>query len=269
MNRAWLRPFTLIEVVLSFGLIAMLLSGLVFFASYMWRAQGRLKQERGKLIAEQLFYTRLEDALGRCVQLPKPKGGQIINSDAIGFFSDGSQIIFSFRPVVFDKPELNLVQQGRIFIEDESLIFETGPSPALWPQEVCRSLMQRHVWREGVEKLQTKFLYVPILNTPNNKPIEVSTPSKEFPDPGLHEIWSKDYQELPSALVIELTLKKGEVERWPVWIRYRPLMQKLPREGRESSSQDDSTNHDGSAMDMAKRGILRFRSPIHSAGGTS
>lgn len=224
------RTLTLIEVVLSMGLVALLLTSLVFLTSYMWRSQTRVREIRKQVLAKELLWTRLEDCLSRLLVISsviQKKEGDSGREIPISLISNGREVSFSYRPLVGGPYEINTVRQARLYLEDECLMFESIPSPLLCDSALADELSEKQIWLQNVDQMRLFFLYLPELKPPSKFGLTTDASTNQ-PQEGWNEVWLKEWEKPPQGIVVELT-QGSKVEKWPIWLQ-AGIAHYLPRE---------------------------------------
>jgi hypothetical protein len=203
------KAFTLVEVILSIGLSALILTTMGFIMSYALKAQKTLDHRRVTILQEQLLWTKLEDCLSRCCLPPCEEAKD--QKAAIWLSKQGLE--FHYRPLVSKQAELNLLRRAKLYVDDGHLMLETGPSPWLWEDAICNRWKSSEILKENVEEFKCYFLHVP--------PLARSNLIKELNykqiHSGLNEDWQEDCPLLPNAIIIRL-ISEGHVYQYPIWI---------------------------------------------------
>lgn len=245
------QALTLIEMVLSFGLTAILMSSLLFLGSYMWKSSKELKLKREALLSDELLVTRLQDYVGRiyAVSLASSEKINIANRSLVfGCEGDAQEIFFTFGLLAEDNPDFGFVRLGHLFVKDEKLCFEIKASPLTATESMLNTPSEEQIWLEDVEGLRIKFLYVPPLEMlQKSLAVENLTADQlpKFPESGWNERWLRQWESIPTAIAFEITQKERTLTI-PVWISKSPLAHYLSRVESDPSQDSDlnESNHE-------------------------
>lgn len=209
-RRLQARGFTLVELILSLGLMALLLAAIGFMSAYALKTQKTLDRKRQAILHEQVLWQRLGDILSRCCLPPREENKP--QTAAIWLSSD-SRVELHFRPIVTLQAELNLLQRSSLFLDEGKLIFETGPSPWLWDEAVCQNSRSQQVIAEGIQEILFGFLYIPSVAKAASQ-----TPAPDrLPLAGWNDTWQEDWGVIPSAIAVKIC-QQGQWRHYPIWI---------------------------------------------------
>lgn len=214
MKRARFHAFTLIEVMISLGLMALILSTLTYFfqqVNTIGRTTDRIRKESFSL---RNLENRLSDIIPKATSASDPAGDFIFytsqSTDSI-FAAGSPSLVFTFdNDVNLVDPNFSNHVLGKIFLDkNNNLTLAIWPSPKRWEDNKPIPMI-REVLYENVEALAFDFFIPPerdreLLDTKVSQ--KMSSEKKISPEPkgSWAPGWKYDYNELP--VLIKLTIK--------------------------------------------------------------
>jgi hypothetical protein len=178
------RPFTLLEMMVSLGLLSILL--VILFGVYhqISSAQTEMERIRERAFANRYLQTRLSDVLSKVVK-PKKSGHPFFMISEEHAYAEGKSLIFTYdNGYACDRRFAGKVT-GRLYLSPEKRLFL-----ATWPLDAPTS-MRKELLFEGVEVVDFVFL--------TNKGEIV-------------EEWNLEQHEVPVATRITLTPTRSSLE---------------------------------------------------------
>ncbi|MDB2614086.1 type II secretion system GspH family protein [Chlamydiales bacterium] len=195
------RRITLLEVVISLGLISILLGALFSIYSYVKGVEVDLlyQKERG-------YQTRyLEGRLGAIfLEIPP------VEKDKTYFYTDSNSLVLSYQRGSCIDPLFDGEILGRLYLDGMGrLIFTSWPPKERWKTPPYPEI--KEVLMEGVEDLSFTFFVPPkkdiIIDTPTVGKGENSEPESNK----WHPVWYREYERLPPLVRIKLKIHGEEV----------------------------------------------------------
>lgn len=179
------RSFSLIELLVSLGLMTLLITALFSWHRHTTKAQGEIEKLKEPLLERRYVWQRLEQMLPHA-QTP--------------FFTDEG-LVFRFDRGVSNTPELSGTVLAKLYHDEQAQALCIG----IWPdpqKELTRSPSQTLVLMENIDKLSFDF-FAP----PKPKPLKVDP--KEVgdttPDEGWHTHWLASYNTTPALIEMHLS----------------------------------------------------------------
>lgn len=210
------RHFTLIEMLISMALTALILSSLMFFYREITYMNALYDQDQQESFRRRFLENRLSDILPKAVYEKNEKKDFIFFSqpDFHNTFKNNSpSLIFTFdNGVDRDKNFSNHVL-GRIYLDPEgNLTLGMWPSPSRW-EEGETPPMKKEILMQDVKNLSFRFFIPqereqsPVANNNKNQKVE--------PAPRLSWVdkWQQNYQQLPAIVEVNITYMQGKKER--------------------------------------------------------
>ncbi len=192
MRRRVKRAISLIEVVISMGLIVLLISSLFFWYRAISKQRQDFSQLLGPLMEERYAYQRLQ---------------QLFSSVEMPLFtaSDGG-LVFIFDRGLFPQPELSGKVLGRIYYDAPQRCLCLG----LWPYPMGNPLptipSQAIILLDRIDHFQIEFYQPPDLF---KKPVDPETVGTPRPQERWQNSWLSSYTHPPA--MIKLTITREEI----------------------------------------------------------
>lgn len=227
------RCFSLIEVLISLGLVSLLLTTLSFFFYQMNMMDIASQKQQSKAFRLRYLESRLGETLSQTTAPKDPLKDfyffTATSSDAI-YKPNSSHLVFTFNNDVslVDSLFSNHVL-GQLFLDNQgNLTLALAPSPQKW--EAHHSIpVQREILLEKVDSMEFNF-FVPPESVESTEPESVeSEPAKpkkslksvaqEHPETieGWTQEWKHSYQRLPA--LVKITLKmEGSLNQTKVFV---------------------------------------------------
>jgi type II secretory pathway pseudopilin PulG len=180
------RALSLIETVISLGLIALLLSTLFFWYHSMARQKQVYNRLKGPLLEERYAYQRLQKVLLQA-ELPL-------------FTTEDNSLVFIFDRGPDLQPQLSGKVLGRLYWDQTShaLCLGIWPLPAKESEEM---LSQTLVLLDGVTSCAFEFYFPP---DPFKKPVDPEAVKIPRPKEGNQEEWLQAYETLPAWIDLKV-----------------------------------------------------------------
>lgn len=212
------NSFTLIEMLISMALVAMLLSTLSFFFYQISTLTREAEKQQKKAFRLHYAESRLASILPKAISPNDPQNDFVLftSTGADSLFKQGSpQLLFSYDSCVnLVDPLFSNHVLALLFLDSSgNLTLATTPSPRKWekgqPPQVVRELLL-----EKVEAMEFAF-YVPPKQEGNPEVKAKKLPkgvTQESPEASGTYIanWKASYYRLPAIIKITLTLAEEE-----------------------------------------------------------
>lgn len=183
-----IRPFTLLEVLISLTLTTIILGVLLsayFQAESLSREGEKLQRE---IQPKRALAARLDEIF---LNLEQPKA-----NEQFFFMPVESELLFSYYNGANLDPAFSGEVLGRLFLDDQGyLVMLTWPPRKLWPEGGFPPF-RREVLLTGIDQIGFKFF---------------ATATESQPARWV-ESWAKDVQELPGIIELTITLKDSSEE---------------------------------------------------------
>ncbi len=217
------QPFTLIEVLIGLGLMALLIG--ILMGSYREIAQinQEVSSTRQAILDPLYVHKRLGETLGRAVMHPEMAGAKEF------FFTSSSRdkspsLVFTYNQGVDLDPAYCGLVLARLYVSDEGHL-----SLAIWPirsiEEPAPSSFRVEVLLEDVEAWSCAFYQPP---SPEDVPIDLSDiemgREKTTPQPRWQEEWPMTHRELPAMVRLSIRLRASTEMMQEFTLTY-PLVQ--------------------------------------------
>lgn len=201
------RHFTLVELLVSMALTALILSTLMFFYREIALLNVRYDEDQKESFQLRFLENRFSDVLPKAVpEMTAKKDFYFFTEpDYHGTFkNNSSSLVFTFdNGIDYDKNFSNHVL-GRLYLDPSgNLTLGMWPSPARWVEGEIPP-MKKEILMEGVSSLEFHF-FIPqekvqeaqVNNQKNNK-VE--------PNPRLSWVnrWQQNYKQLPAIVRVEI-----------------------------------------------------------------
>lgn len=186
------RAVTLIEVIVSFSLLTILLTTLLFWYSDLAKKKHARDKLRRPLRQEYFAYKRLEKVLEKAT-LDSDRGTTIFSG------AHDSQVVFTFDNGIDEQPALCDVVVGKLSIVDHQLRLDIWPQPrkGQFQTEPTQSI----ILLDGVEAMECSYLAGCYKRELTVSPGEVKGKAVK---PGWKNSWSPEYPILPSLVTLKL-----------------------------------------------------------------
>jgi hypothetical protein len=180
------RCLSLIEVVISLGLLTLLLSTLFFWYRSLMQQKYELAALKSPLVEEKYAEQRLNHILTRS-QLP-----------LFSTYPDHS-LVFLFDRGICPQPDLSGKVLGRLFFEEskKSLYLGVWPDPAKNKESPCQTTLLL----DKVNKCDFMFYYPP---DPFKKTVSPEEVGKPKPREGWQAAWKEGYRIQPAMIKITI-----------------------------------------------------------------
>lgn len=196
------HPITLIEILISLGLLALLLQTLFFWYHNAATSNQILKEQRWPVLEERFAEQRLHSILSKT------------NFDTY-FFSlndgpesiEGRNLVFTFDNGPQPHPKLSNTVLGRLYVDRTKHALCLGIWPH--PKEKAQNPSQTLILLENVHDLNFQFYYPP---NPFKKTVEPKEVGHTIPDEGWQSHWKKEFDRVPVMMKLSLTRIVGEKE---------------------------------------------------------
>ena len=183
------RAFSLIETLVSLGLVALLLSSLAFWYRSITTQKANFIRLKGPLMEERYTHQRLQ---------------RILPTAQSPFFTSASDnsLVFIFDRGTYVEPKLSEKVLGKLYFDQKNgcLCLGVWPLPEAEKQE--RSPSQNFVLLDGVSAFSFEFYSPPDLF---KKPVDPKTIGSPRPREGWQETWLSAYKTIPALVKIRIT----------------------------------------------------------------
>ncbi len=183
------RAFSLVEILISLGLVALLLSSLAFWYRSITTQKAIFNHLKGPLMEERYAHQRLQ---------------RVLPSAQSPFFTSASEgsLVFIFDRGTCVEPKLSGKVLGKLYFDQasQSLCLGIWPFPEAERQE--RSPSQHFVLLDGVQACHFKFYSPPDLF---QKPVDPETVGLPRPQEGWQDTWLSDYATIPALINVVIT----------------------------------------------------------------
>lgn len=185
------RFFTLMEVLLSLALFALLLNALFFWYKYMQLSNSESQKHRWPVLEERFAKQQLENIIPLAADHP------IFFTSKEGV--NGESLVFLFDNGIQSEALLSDQVLGRLFIDHDTNTLCLGIWPH--PKYETQSPHQTLILMKNVSDLKFHF-YFP--KDPFKKPVDPKEVGKVMPAEGWQQSWLADYKTLPPLMKIEM-----------------------------------------------------------------
>ena len=182
------RAFSLVETLVSLGLVALLLSSLAYWYRSITTQKITFNNLKGPLMEERYAHQRLQ---------------RIFPTIENPFFASASDnLVFIFDRGTYVEPKLSGKVLGKLYFDPyiKSLCLSIWPFPEAEKQE--RAPSQNFVLLDGVSACSFAFYFPPDLL---KKPVDPETVGLPRPREGWQEIWLSSYKTIPALVKIHIT----------------------------------------------------------------
>jgi hypothetical protein len=210
------RHITLIELLVSMVLTALILSSLMFFYREITLLNARFDQEQGESFQLRFLENRLSDVLPKAVpeKTAKKDFYFFTDSDHHGIFKNHStSLVFTFDNGVDHDKEFSNHILGRLYLDpDGNFILGMWPSPARWEEGEIPP-MKKEILMEGVNSLSFQF-FIPQEKAeeliPNNQKNDKVEPAPRL---GWVNRWQQNYKQLPAIVRVEIVRRVNKKDK--------------------------------------------------------
>ena len=183
------RPFSLIEVTISLGLLALLLSTLLFWHRSLSRDKEKFTKLKWPLMEERYAGQRLQHILPKA-ELPF-------------FKSDLSEsLVFIFDRGPFEDPLLSGKVLGRLYHDAATHALCLGIWPYPNKEETRHHPSQTLVLLNRISSCKFEFYNPP---DPLKKIVDPEVVGLSNPNEGWQDLWKGDYNKLPALIKLTVT----------------------------------------------------------------
>lgn len=208
--------FTLLELLIAMGLVAMLLTTISYYYLQLVVLDQKTEQLQNEIYQLAYLESRLAQVLPRAV--PEGKRGKpfffyTASDSKGGLFKEGTtSLVFVYdNGIDLDKKLANEVV-GRLFVDTEGrLTLASWPVPKRWDKDK-EPPMKKEILLDGVEAIRFSFYYPPQVD--QSKVVGKVSPQVQAKrslfleqDDHWYDSWLQDYYMLPAIMRIELERK--------------------------------------------------------------
>jgi type II secretory pathway pseudopilin PulG len=199
------RSFTLIEMMISFSLFAIIISSFFYWTHRHYLQQKSCDQARTQLLEERYFEQRITSLLSKATLTQRAE------EEILQFQSDGKSLFFTFDNGVYSHPLLSNTIRCSLEKKKDILVCTLRPlsHKGNYP-ELTYPLLDK------ISTLSFSF-YQP--RSPKNFKVDPDEVNPNKPGPGEHHVWEREYSALPAY--VKLTLQReGEVKEFLFDLNY-------------------------------------------------
>lgn len=211
------RPFTLIEIIISLGLTALVLTTLTYFFMQMQEINAKAEKTLERVFQIAYLQSRLSNVIPKAIAENTPKKDFIFyttnesNSEMIK--SGTASLVFTYDNGMDLNKSISNNVLGRLFVDNEKkLVLATWPSFVRW-KEGTMPPMKKEILSENIDDLNFDFFVAPDVDRSKVVGSQDSVQKKKIAHPEPPGTWLKgwraEYYELPAIMRVNV-VKEGK-----------------------------------------------------------